>query len=396
MTDQHNNSSSNDSHGNDNATRPLAGIKVIEVAQNIAGPYAGEILSSLGADVVKIERPGTGDDARGWGPPFWRGTATTFQAMNHGKKSVALDLKDPVHVQWLRDQVAGADVFIQNMRPGLLEELQLGPEVLRALNPRLVYCSLWAFGHKGPMRLAPGYEPMVQAFSGIFSINGAEHGPSARVGMQVLDLGTGMWAALGCIAALLRRASTGQGCVVDSSLFETALGWLQVMMAGFQATGRQPERHRSGNPNVVVFQALPTQDGEIVVAAANDRLFAKLARAAGHDEWTRDARFATNALRVQHKALLIPTLEAVFRTRSTQQWLDALEPLGVPCAPIQDFAQVLAQPQTEAIGIFQTIPDEALRIVGLPLSFDGERPQVRHRAPAVGEHNQLLGAGAPG
>ncbi|MFH0130158.1 CaiB/BaiF CoA transferase family protein [Variovorax sp. VaC1] len=398
MTDQHNNnsSSSNDSHGNDNATRPLAGIKVIEVAQNIAGPYAGEILSSLGADVVKIERPGTGDDARGWGPPFWRGTATTFQAMNHGKKSVALDLKDPVHVQWLRDQVAGADVFIQNMRPGLLEELQLGPEVLRALNPRLVYCSLWAFGHKGPMRLAPGYEPMVQAFSGIFSINGAEHGPSARVGMQVLDLGTGMWAALGCIAALLRRASTGQGCVVDSSLFETALGWLQVMMAGFQATGRQPERHRSGNPNVVVFQALPTQDGEIVVAAANDRLFAKLARAAGHDEWTRDARFATNALRVQHKALLIPTLEAVFRTRSTQQWLDALELLGVPCAPIQDFAQVLAQPQTEAIGIFQTIPDEALRIVGLPLSFDGERPQVRHRAPAVGEHNQQLGAGAPG
>jgi len=396
MTDQHNNSSSNDSHGNDNATRPLAGIKVIEVAQNIAGPYAGEILSSLGADVVKIERPGTGDDARGWGPPFWRGTATTFQAMNHGKKSVALDLKDPVHVQWLRDQVAGADVFIQNMRPGLLEELQLGPEVLRALNPRLVYCSLWAFGHKGPMRLAPGYEPMVQAFSGIFSINGAEHGPSARVGMQVLDLGTGMWAALGCIAALLRRASTGQGCVVDSSLFETALGWLQVMMAGFQATGRQPERHRSGNPNVVVFQALPTQDGEIVVAAANDRLFAKLARAAGHDEWTRDARFATNALRVQHKALLIPTLEAVFRTRSTQQWLDALEPLGVPCAPIQDFAQVLAQPQTEAIGILQTIPGEELRIVGLPLSFDGERPQVRHRAPGVGEHNLQFGAGAAG
>ena len=378
------------------AAQPLAGIKVIEVGQNIAGPYAGEILSSLGAEVVKIERPGAGDDARGWGPPFWRGTATTFQAMNHGKKSIALDLKNPAHVQWLREHAAQADVFIQNMRPGSLEELELGPDVLRALNPRLVYCSLWAFGHKGPMRLAPGYEPMVQAFAGIFSINGAENGPSARVGMQVLDLGTGIWAALGCIAALLRRATTGQGCVVDTSLFETALGWLQVMMAGFHATGRQPERHRSGNPNVVVFQALPTEDGEIVVAAANDRLFAKLARATGHEEWTRDERFASNALRVQHKALLIPALEAVFRTRSTQQWLDALEPLGIPCAPIQDFAQVLAQPQTEAIGIFQTVPDEELRIVGLPLSFDGERPQVRARAPDVGEHNEALGAGALG
>ena len=346
--------------------------------------------------MVKIERPGTGDDARGWGPPFWRGTATTFQAMNHGKKSIALDLKDPAQAQWLRERAAEADVFVQNMRPGSLEELGLGAEALRALNPRLVYCSLWAFGHKGPMRLAPGYEPMVQAFAGIFSINGAESGPSARVGMQVLDLGTGVWAALGCIAALLRRASTGQGCVVDTSLFETALGWLQVMMAGFHATGKQPERHRSGNPNVVVFQALPTGDGEIVVAAANDRLFAKLARAAGREEWTRDERFATNALRVQHKALLIPALEAVFRTRSTQQWLEALEALGIPCAPIQDFAQVLAQPQTEAIGILQTIPGEDLRIVGLPLSFDGERPRVRHRAPGVGEHNEALGAKAPG
>ena len=377
-----------------NAAQPLAGIKVIEVGQNIAGPYAAEILASLGAEVVKVERPVTGDDARGWGPPFWRGTATTFQAMNHGKKSIALDLKDPAQAQWLRDYAADADVFIQNMRPGSLEDMELGAEALRSRNPRLVYCSLWAFGHKGPKHLAPGYEPMVQAFAGIFSINGTENGPSTRVGMQVLDLGTGIWAALGCIAALLRRATTGEGCVVDTSLFETALGWLQVMMAGFQATGRQPARHRSGNPNVVVFQALPTQDGEVVVAAANDRLFAKLARALGREEWTRDERFASNALRVQHKAVLVPELEAAFRTRPTQHWIDTLEALGVPCAPIQDFEQVMAQPQTEAIGIFQTIPEVDLRIVGLPVSFDGERPQVRHRAPGVGEHNEEIGAGA--
>ncbi|GHC71542.1 CoA transferase [Pseudorhodoferax aquiterrae] len=370
------------------AAQPLKGIRVVEIAQNIAGPYAGEILSALGADVVKVERPGTGDDARGWGPPFWRGTATTFQAMNHGKKSITLDLKDPADLQWLHGFVAEADVFVQNMRPGALAELQLGPELLCAANPRLVYCALTAFGHKGPKHLAPGYEPMVQAYAGLFSVNGTEDGPPARVGMQVLDLGSGIWAALGCIAALLQRTATGRGCVVDTSLFETALGWLQVSMAGFQATGQQPARHRSGNPNVVVFQALPTADGEVVVAAANDRLFAKLARLVGHAEWAADPRYASNALRVQHKAELLPQLQALFRQRSTGDWIAALEDAGIPCGPIQDFAQVMAEPQTEAIGIFQNIPDVDLRVVGLPLSFDGQRPPVRGRAPELGEHNR--------
>jgi len=370
------------------ATAPLSGIKVIEVGQNLAGPYAGEILASLGAEVVKIERPGAGDDARGWGPPFWHGVATTFQAVNHGKKSVALDLKQARHVGLLKQLVQEADVFVQNMRPGVLDNLGLGAQALQALNPRLVYCSIWAFGHKGPRSLAPGYEPMVQAFSGIFSINGSETAPPTRVGMQVLDLGTGVWAALGCLAALLRRNTTGQGCIVDASLFETALGWLQVMIAGFHATGVQPARHRSGNPNVVVFQALPTQDGEVVVAAANDRLFTKLAHVVGRADWTSDPRFSSNALRVQHKAALLPDLEAIFRTRTTRAWMDALETVGIPCAPIQDFAQVLSDPHTQALGILQTIPDEYLRVVGLPLSFDGERPCVHHRAPEVGEHTQ--------
>lgn len=372
------------------SAQPLSGIRVVELGQNIAGPYAGEILSTLGADVVKVERPVTGDDARGWGPPFWRGTATTFQAMNHGKKSITLDLKDAEQLQWLREYIGQCDVFVQNMRPGSLTELQLGPQVLCAANPRLVYCSLTAFGHKGPKQLAPGYEPMVQAFSGMFSINGDAEGPPARVGMQVLDLGSGLWAALGCIAALFQRQSTGRGCVVDTSLFETAMGWQQVALAGFQATGRQPQRHRSGNPNVVVFQALPTADGEIVVAAANDRLFAKLARLAGRPQWVDDPRYASNALRVQHKAELIPALEQVFRQRSTESWMLALEEAGIPCGPIHDFAQLMEQPQTGAIGILQTIPDIDLRVVGLPLSFDGERPPVRGRAPELGEHTQML------
>ncbi len=370
---------------------PLAGIKVLELGQNIAGPYASEILLSLGAEVIKVERPEGGDDARGWGPPFWKGVATTFQAMNHGKKSIAVDLKDPEQLAWLKTFASECDVLVQNMRPGVMRGLGLDAESLRALNPRLIYCSLWAFGHKGPRHLAPGYEPMVQAFSGIFSVNGTEDGPTTRVSMQVLDLGTGLWAALGCLAALYRRQATGLGCVVDTSLFETALGWLQVMMAGFQATGKQPVRHRSGNPNVVVFQAFATQDKEIVVAAANDRLFNKLARLVGREDWTKDERYASNPSRVAHKAQLLPELEAIFRAKLSAHWIEALEAAGIPCAPIQDFDQVMADPQTEAIGIFQNVPGVDLRIVGLPVSFDGERPPIRNRAPELGEHNSMFG-----
>jgi crotonobetainyl-CoA:carnitine CoA-transferase CaiB-like acyl-CoA transferase len=372
----------------DKANLPLSGIRVLEMGQNIAGPYASEILSSLGAHVVKIERPETGDDARGWGPPFWQGTATTFQAMNHGKKSIALDVKNPEHIQWLKKYLSEVDVFVQNMRPGLLEELGLGSTEICALNPRLIYCSLTAFGHKGPKKLDPGYEPMIQAFAGLFSVNGDENGPTSRVGMQVLDLGTGIWSALGCIAALFQRQQTGKGCVVDTSLFETAMGWLQVMMAGYQVTKKQPARHRSGNPNVVVFQALPTLNGEVVVAAANDRLFIKLVTALGREDWARDPLYATNALRVKNKASIIPEMEKIFRTQTTEHWNELLEGLGIPCAPIHNFEQVLAQPQTHEIGIFQSIPDLDMKIVGLPISFDGIRPPVVHRAPNIGEHTQ--------
>lgn len=370
------------------ANLPLSGIRVLEMGQNIAGPYASEILSSLGAHVVKIERPETGDDARGWGPPFWQGTATTFQAMNHGKKSIALDVKNPEHIQWLKKYLSEVDVFVQNMRPGLLEELGLGSAEICALNPRLIYCSLTAFGHKGPKKLDPGYEPMIQAFAGLFSVNGDENGPTSRVGMQVLDLGTGIWSALGCIAALFQRQQTGKGCVVDTSLFETAMGWLQVMMAGYQVTKKQPARHRSGNPNVVVFQALPTLNGEVVVAAANDRLFIKLVTALGREDWARDPLYATNALRVKNKASIIPEMEKIFSLQTTEHWNELLEGLGIPCAPIHNFEQVMAQPQTHEIGIFQNIPDLDMKVVGLPISFDGIRPPVVHRAPNIGEHTQ--------
>src|SRR2546426_1122288 len=225
---------------------PLEGIKVVEVAQALAGPFAGEILAHMGADVVKVERP-EGDEARGWGPPFTPGAGPTFHAVNMNKRSIVLDLKDPRAIAWLKEYLTGADVLVQNLRPGVIEELGLGSDVLLELNPRLVFCSLWAFGNGGPRRLRPGYEPMVQAFAGLFSINGGEEDPPSRFGAPVLDLGTGMWAAMGVLAALHRRARTGRGGVVDASLFETALGWLTGHIAGYKFTGDLPSRERTGS-----------------------------------------------------------------------------------------------------------------------------------------------------
>jgi crotonobetainyl-CoA:carnitine CoA-transferase CaiB-like acyl-CoA transferase len=383
------------SGGEARMTLPLTGIKVVEIGQNLAGPYAGEVLATLGADVVKIERP-EGDDARGWGPPFHQGAAAIFQTVNRNKRSVTLDLKDGDAIHWLKCYLAEADVLIHNLRPGAMEELGLDAPTLLGLNRRLVYGSLSAFGHKGPLRLKPGYEPMVQAFAGIFSMNGAEDAPPTRVGVPILDMGTGLWLALGCIAALFRRSMTGEGGVVDASLFETALTWLTIPFASFQVTGEAPLRHRTGSRRLVVFEAFRTLDGEVIIAAANDRLFQKLARALGRPEWAEDERFRRNADRLANKSLLMPEIQAIVAKEASATWVDRLESAGVPCAPIQDLATVVAEPQTAAIGMIAAVPGIDLALMGLPLSFDGERPPMRRRAPKLGEHNEeLLGRAPP-
>ena len=361
---------------------PLEGIKVIEVAQNLSGPYAAEILATLGADVLKVERPG-GDDARGWGPPFTGGAAPAFQTVNRNKRSITLDLKQPQDQAHLHALSAGADVLVQNLRPGSLDALGFGADTLRAAHPRLVYCSLWAFGAVGPMRLDPGYEPMVQAFSGLFGLNGCADGPPSRVGVQVLDLGSGLWAALGCVAALFRRHTTGEGAVVDASLLETALGWMAVPFAAFAKSGSIPPSDRTGNPKLVVFEALPTADRELVVAAANDRLFAKLAQALGHPEWAADPRYADNAGRVAHKAEVIADIAAVMRTQPSAHWSTLFKAAGVPFAPINDIASLLTDPQVRALGMLQEVPGLDIPTIGFPLSFDGVRPAMRSAAPSL-------------
>lgn len=365
---------------------PLAGIRVIEFAQNLAGPFCGDILGQLGADVIKIERPGGGDDARGWGPPLHGDTATTFMAVNKGKRSITLDLKDEAALQWLKDYIAEVDVVVQNLRPGSAEELGLGPDALLAINPRLVYASLSAFGHKGPKSQDPGYEPILQGFSGMMMMNGEDGGPPTRVGMQVLDLGTGLWAALGVVAAIHRRTATGRGGTVDASLLETALGWMSCHYAGFSVTGRPPRRHLSGNPNTVVFQAFDTATKPIMIAAANDRLFARLCEVLGRPDAGSDPRFKSNRLRVENKAAVMAILEPILKSESCETWIERLEAAKIPCGPINDMASMDAEPQVAALGIIQQLPDRPVRTVHLPLSLDGERLRPRGSVPAAGEH----------
>jgi crotonobetainyl-CoA:carnitine CoA-transferase CaiB-like acyl-CoA transferase len=368
------------------AMLPLEGIRVVEVAQNLAGPMAAEILAHLGADVIKVERP-EGDDARKWGPPFWKGVSPGFLAVNANKRGISLDLKDPRAVAWLLDFLGTADVLVQNLRPGSLEEMGLGPDTLLGRHPRLIYCSVWAFGRSGPLRMKPGFEPMVQAFSGLMMMNGDEGGPPTRIGTSILDYGTGMWTAMGALAGLVQRQRTGRGCVVDASLYETGLAWLKGHFASYRASGEVPERHRTGSKRVVPFQGFETKTGTIIVAAGNDRLFAKLAGVVGHPEWAQDERFVTNAARVANKSALLVELDAIFLTRTKGEWIDLLEAGGVPCGPIHTLPEAVTQPQALALGIIQRLPGDDYDVVALPLSFDGQRPPIRRAPPRLGEHD---------
>jgi len=368
------------------AMLPLKGIRVVEVAQNLAGPYCAEILAHLGADVIKVERPEGGDDTRGWGPPFLDGDGSSFHAVNLGKRSVAVDLKDPAAIARLLQLIDSADVLVQNLRPGSMDELGLDGPTLMRRNPKLVYCSLGALGSVGPLKDRPGFEPMVQAFSGLMMMSGQPDGPPVRMGTQVLDHGTGMWAAIGVLAALVRRSATGQGGAVDTSLFETALGWWTIHYASYALSGELPQRHPTGSPKLIVFQGFEARNGALVIAAANDRLFVKLAVALGRADWATDARFARNAGRYEHREEILSEVARIVATRTKGEWIDILEAAGVPCAPINTLTEMLAEPQTEALGMLMQVPGLDLRLVGLPIMLDGKRPPISRRAPKLGEH----------
>ena len=370
--------------------RPLEGTRVLDVTTSIAGPYCAQILAALGADVVKVERPDTGDDGRAWGPPFWAGEGAMFLSANAGKRSLALSLRDPRGREALLRLADRADVFLQSLRPGLAEELGLGPEALRARNRRLVYCSVGAYGRSGPLSREPGYDALMQAAGGLISVTGEAGRPGVRVGTSTIDQGTGAWAAIGVLTALLDRERTGEGSVVDVSLYETAIGYLAYHLVGYLADGTVPRGDGTRFPMVAPYEVLPTRDGVLMVAAGNDRLFRALCVVVGVPDLVDDPRFETNADRVANRDALATLLAERLATDDTAAWHERLTAAGVPAAPVADVRDVAKSPQTEALGILQRLDHsriDGLTLPALPLSFDGERALHPSAPPDVGQHS---------
>lgn len=371
-------------------TGPFAGLVVIELGNSVAAPFAGQILGELGARVIKIEKA-DGDDARRWGPPFWEGASPFFQALNRNKKSVVCDLRDPQQIQELKQYICEhADIVIQNLRPGHVEKLGLDADSLLAQQPRLIYCNLGAFGKVGPLKDRPGYDPLMQAFGGIMSTTGEPGRPSVRVGASIVDMGTGMWGIIGILTALLERQQSGVGKVIDVSLYETATTWVSLLAAQYLSNGELAVKQGSGASGIVPYKGYMTSDGELVIAAGSDALFKALSTTVGKPEWASDPRFTDNPRRVENQTALYTMLDAIIVTQPTDYWVEKLEAAGVPCAPVNNLAQMVAHPQTQALGLMQDVPGTGMRFIGLPISFNGVRPKPYAAPPKLGEHSELI------
>jgi len=374
---------------------PLAGTVVLDLTQNVAGPFCTQILGDLGAEVVKVERPGRGDETRAWAPPRWGSESAAFLALNRNKRSLALDVKAAEAREILGRLARRADVLVQSFRPGGAEALGVDAATTRAANPRLVHCSVTAFGTRGPLRDLPGYDPMMQAYAGLMSLTGHPGQPPTRAGTSLVDMGTGMWAAIAILAALRERDRTGRGSEVTTALFDTALAWIPYQLLGYLGSGRVPGPHGSGAGIIVPYQAFPTADGWLMIAAPTDALFGRLCDALGCPALAADPRFASNPVRVEHRAALITRLEEETRRVPTAALLERLRGAGVPCAPLQRLDAVAVDPQTKASEMLvptphPTVPD--LVTVAPPIRWDDRRTGPGRPPPRVGEHTrEVLG-----
>ena len=371
--------------------RTLEGMTCVDLTQNVAGPYCTQLLGDFGAAVIKIERPRGGDDARRFFP-FWQGESTAFLTYNRNKKSVCVDLDHPRGREIVHRLAAKADIFVHSMKPGSAEARGLGYEDLSRENPRLVYGSISGFGDKGPLKELPGYDPLAQAYSGIISVNGHPGSAPARVVVPVIDVGSGMWLFTGILAALLERVATGKGAKVAGSLLETGVVWTSLLMTAYQANGEVPEPIGSASPAAAPYEAFQTSDSWILIAAGNDRLFAKLCQLLNLPELPRDPRFRSNGERVPRRNELHEILEGETKQRTTGEWIRLMREAGIPASPINKFDKVFKDEQVNALGMFPAappgfrIPD--LKLVDIAVSINGEKSVKNLMPPLLGEHTE--------
>ena len=377
--------------GADTAIAPLAGVRVIDFSQNLAGPFSTQIMGDLGADVVKVEPPG-GDPARRWGPPFIGEQSHLFQVVNRNKRGVILDLKTGRDRARALELASGADVVVQALRRGVADRYGIGCEDVRAVNPEVVYVSVTSHGLEGPLADDPGYDPLMQARSGLMSVTGDPEGNPARVGTSIVDLGTGMWTAIAVLGALMERERTGRGCHITASLLDTSLAWMSYHLTSYLSTGVLPERMGTSIAMIAPYQAFPCTDGAVMIAAGNDDIFRRLCQAL-ELELEVHPDYAENASRVANSERLAGLLSERTGHFTTEALLELLRRHRVPSAPIHTVASALRDPQTAATGMLRTCEHPAIPgyvDIPLPVRWDGKRTQLRRFPPTAGEHQGEL------
>ncbi|HJR59384.1 MAG TPA: CoA transferase [Vicinamibacterales bacterium] len=368
---------------------PLDGITVLDFTRVLSGPYCTMQLADMGARVIKIEQPGAGDDTRAWGPPFVHGESAYFLSINRNKESLTLDLKKPAAARVLDALLANADVLVENFRPGTMARLGLAYEQLAQRLPRLVYCSISGFGQTGPRTKEPGYDAVVQAEGGLMSITGAADGQPFRLGVAISDIVSGMFAAQGVAFALLARARTGKGQLVDVGMLDATAALLTYQAGIYFATGRTPGRMGNRHPTIVPYETFEASDGDFVIAVGNDEQWRRFCQATELSALALDERFVTNRARVANYESLRPLLGERLRARTREDWVARLRPVGVPCGSVRDVAEVLQDPHLEARGMIQEVEHAvagAMRVTGVPIKLSDTPGSVRTSPPALGQH----------
>jgi crotonobetainyl-CoA:carnitine CoA-transferase CaiB-like acyl-CoA transferase len=382
--------------------KALGHLRVLDLTRVLAGPWCTQLLADLGADVIKVERPGSGDDTRAWGPPYLKDAAgrdTTeaayYLAANRGKRSVTVDIAKPEGQQLLRTLATASDIVIENYKVGQLARYRLDYASLASLNPRLIYCSITGFGQEGPYRDRAGYDFIIQAMGGFMSITGERDdlpgGGPQKAGVAISDLMTGMYAAVAILAAVAQRERTGRGQVIDMALFDTVIAMLANMNMNYLTTGKAPRRAGNAHQNIVPYQVFAAADGDVVIAVGNDSQYAKFCEIAGRPDLAADPRFAKNADRVRNRGVLVPLLEVIVRSKPAAFWTERLEAAGVPCGPINTIAQALADPQAVARGVRIKLPHPSageVPLVGMPIRMSDSPPDYRRPPPLLGEHTE--------
>jgi crotonobetainyl-CoA:carnitine CoA-transferase CaiB-like acyl-CoA transferase len=370
---------------------PLAGVRVLDASRVLAGPFCGQVLGDLGADVIKVERPGAGDETRAWGPPFAGDLSAYFLSCNRNKRSITLDLAQEEGRRVFHELVRRSDILLENFRSASAARLGLDPEKLLALNPRLIVCSISGFGRTGPLADLPGYDFAVQALSGLMSITGPVEGPPCKVGVAVTDVLTGLYAAVAALACLRGREQSGHGYAIDLALLDCAVAAQVNLAQAFLTSGTVPPRQGNAHLQIVPYQLFPSADGWLVLAVGNDGQWQRFCQAAGRDELAADPRFQSNTARVENRAVLVPLVEGLLRSRTTAEWQAVLTDAEVPHAPVCDYQTLFASPQAAARNLRVTVRDPAGRpvdLLGTPFHIDGSRLPNPTAPPRLGVHTQ--------